>query len=215
MRLFLRGSLFYIFLIRVKTNIIRIGKKTAINSNYFPLKYLLILLFTFLVSSESDDETVTWDASKKLTWADFKGSPDLESDAVALTASGITFGYSVKTSGDRIAQFSTTVETHFYPNKSWYLKAKSNEHILSHEQLHFDITELYARMFREQISKIEVNQNVKKQLNRLHDLINVAVSETQKKYDKETQHSINAVKQREWNNFIEKELDKYDQFKSE
>ena len=169
----------------------------------------------FLVGSESDDETVTWNASQKLSWADFKGSPDLESDAVALTASGITFGYSVKTSGDRIVQFSTTVETHFYPNKSWYLKDKSNEHILGHEQLHFDITELYARMFRAQISKVEVNQNVKKQLNRLHDLINVAVSETQKKYDEETQHSINAVKQREWNNFIEKELAKYDQFKSQ
>lgn len=169
----------------------------------------------FLVGSESDDETVTWNASKKLSWADFKGSPNLESDAVALTASGITFGYSVKTSGDRIVQFSTTVETHFYPNKSWYLKDKSNEHILGHEQLHFDITELYARMFRAQISKVEVNQNVKKQLNRLHDLINLAVSETQKKYDEETQHSINAVKQREWNNFIEKELAKYDQFKSQ
>jgi len=179
------------------------------------LKYLLISLFVFLVGSESVEETLTWDAYKKLTWADFKANPDADTDAVALTASGITFGYSVKTSGDRIVDFSTTVEAHFYPNKSWYFPEKANTYILEHEQLHFDITELYARKFRQQLSKLEVNQNIKQQMNRLHTAINEVVNKTQRAYDKETQHSIDAVKQREWNNFIEKELNKLDQFKSQ
>lgn len=178
------------------------------------MKNILIFLTLLFVGSVSNEETMSWHETSKLTWADFKANPDLESDAVALTASGITFGYSVKTSGKKIVDFSTTVEAHFYPNKSWYLKDKSNIHILGHEQLHFDITELYARMFRQQISKLKVNQNVKKQLNKLHEAINIAVNETQRKYDKETQHSINAVKQREWDNFIEKELKRLEQFKS-
>lgn len=178
------------------------------------MKYLLICLFVFLAGSNPVEETLTWNASNKLTWADFKASPDTDSDAVALTASGITFGYSVKTSGERIVDFSTTVEAHFYPNKSWYFKDKGNAYILEHEQLHFDITELYARKFRQQLATLKVNQNIKAQMNRLHTAINKVVNDTQTKYDKETQHSINAVKQREWNNFIKKELDKLDQFKS-
>ena len=32
--------------------------------------------------------------TKKLTWKDFKAEPNQKSDAVALTASGITFGFS-------------------------------------------------------------------------------------------------------------------------
>lgn len=155
-----------------------------------------------------------WSETTKLTWSDFKAEPDSESDAVALTASGITFGYSVKTSGKRIMDFSTTVEAHFYPNKSWYLKEKSNVHILEHEQLHFDITELYARKFRQQLTKLEVNQNVKAQMERLHTAINEAVNETQRRYDKQTKHSMNIEKQNEWEAFIKKELKGLDQFKS-
>lgn len=178
------------------------------------MKNILICLFVFLIGSESNEDTIIWNADSKLTWADFKASPDKESDAVALTASGITFGYSVQTTGKRIVEFSTIVESHFYPNKSWYVKGKSDVYILAHEQLHFDLTELYARKFREQVLKLRVNQNVKKQLNKLHENINVELGAAQKKYDDETQHSINAVEQRKWSNYIEKELNRLDVFKS-
>ena len=115
------------------------------------------ILFCFLVlgfARSSNEETMTWNESRKLTWADFKAQPNYDSNAVALTASGITFGYSVKTSGKRIVDFSTTVEAHFYPKKSWHFKDKSDAYILGHEQLHFDITELYARKFRQQLDLI-------------------------------------------------------------
>ncbi|NRD20584.1 DUF922 domain-containing protein [Winogradskyella eckloniae] len=189
-------------------------RRYLFNPFLHPLKNILICLFVLFISSETNEETLTWDAANKLTWADFKAKPDYDSDAVALTASGITFGYGVKTSGKRIVEFSSTVETHFYPNKSWYKKEESNVHILRHEQLHFDITELYSRKLRQQITKLQVNQNIKKQLNQLHEDINVELSATQAKYDQETQHSIDAVKQRAWSNFIEKELKLLDAFKS-
>lgn len=178
------------------------------------MKNLLVLLFICFVGSTSNEETLTWNETTKLTWADFKASPDPESDAVALTASGITFGYSVKTAGERIVDFSTTVEAHFYPHKSWYLKEKGNAHILAHEQLHFDITELYARKFREQLKNLVVNQNVKEQMNRLHLAINKAVNETQKSYDEQTKHSMDMNKQKEWDAFIKEELKRLEQFKS-
>ena len=178
------------------------------------LKSLVICLAFLLVGSIANEETISWNESRKLTWEDFKAQPNTEIEAVALTASGITFGYSVKTAGSRIIDFSTSVQVHFYPNKSWYLKEKGNTHILEHEQLHFDITELYARKFREQLGRLVVNQNLKEQINRLHHAINEAVNETQKRYDSQTNHSINTEMQRQWNSFIKEELEALDKYKS-
>ena len=79
--------------------------------------------------------------------------------------------------------------------------------------MHFDITELYARKFRQQLAELEVNQNIKAQMNALHNAINEAVSKTQKRYDQETMHSMNIEKQKEWEVFIGKELKALDQFK--
>lgn len=179
------------------------------------MKNLLIILTILFVGNISNEESMMWNESKKLTWADFKASPDLESDAVAITASGITFQYSVKTSGEEIVDFSTSVESLFYPNKSWYFKEKADKNILCHEQLHFDITELYARKFREQITLLVVNQNVKEQMNRLHASINEALNETQKLYDLQTNHSMNIEMQKEWEVTIKKELIKYEDYKSQ
>ncbi|GGW73987.1 hypothetical protein GCM10008085_27710 [Winogradskyella epiphytica] len=162
----------------------------------------------------SNEDAKSWSEGQKLSWSDFKGNPDPTSDAVALTASGITFGYSLKTSGKRIVDYRTTVEAHFYPNKSWYVKSRGNHHVLRHEQLHFDITELYARQFRQQLTKLVVNQNLKEQMRSLHDSVNKALNETQIRYDKQTNHSMNIEKQKAWELFVAKELKALDQFKS-
>jgi len=180
--------------------------------------YIKSLIFCFLflfVGNGFNDETLTWNETRKLTWADFKATPNPDSDAVALTASGITFGYSVKTSGKRIIDFSTSVEAHFYPNKSWHLKGKSDAHILRHEQLHFDLTELYARKFREQLTRLVVNQNLKVQMGRLHTTINEALNATQKRYDAQSKHSMHAQMQLKWEAFVKEELRKLDTYKSQ
>ncbi len=173
------------------------------------------MLFLFVGKSDSNEDTMTWSESRKLTWADFKATPDTSSDAVALTASGITFGYSVKTSSSRIIDFKATVEAHFYPDKSWYIKHKGNNYILKHEQLHFDITELYVRKFRQQLGRLVVNQNIKKQMDQIHVAINEALEKIQKSYDAQTQHSINEGAQEYWQGFVEEELNKLDKYKSQ
>ncbi len=179
------------------------------------IKHLIFLVFLCFVGNFSNDETIKWSDTKKLTWEDFKGNPNPHSDAVALTASGITFGYSVKTSGKRIIDYATSVEAHFYPNKSWYLSEKADDHILAHEQLHFDITELYVRKFREQLERLVVNQNIKIQMNQIHVAINEALDNTQKVYDEQTNHSINIDAQNYWENYIKEELKKLEKYKSQ
>ena len=175
------------------------------------IKVLVVFCF-FLLFTQSKEDTLTWNAAQKLTWADFKANPNPNSNAVATTASGITFAYSVKTLNNQIVSFTTSVESHFYPNKSWYIKEKANNYILAHEQLHFDITELYARKFKQQLAKITVNQNIKEQLKALHLSITEALNVTQKKYDAQSNHSINVEIQQQWETFIKAELKALDDF---
>ena len=179
------------------------------------IKHLIICLTFFFFSQNPNEESMTWSELRRLTWTDFKGDVNPNSDAVALTASGIIFGFSVSTSGSRIVDYSTSVDAHFYPNKSWYNKEEADDYILEHEQLHFDITELYTRKFRERLTKLSVNQNIRKQLKQLHTSINEELNETQKRYDEQSVHSINTEVQKQWRELITSELAKLSQFKSQ
>lgn len=158
---------------------------------------------------------MAWSAENKLEWVHFKANSKPGADIAALTASGITFSFSVEESSERgYLSFDTTVEAHFYPEKSWYIKERANEHILAHEQLHFDLTELHVRKLRYQISKLKISSNIKKELNAIHGRVNLELAEMQNLYDFETDHSRNIEKQNNWSAFVENELIKFKEFAS-
>ena len=74
--------------------------------------YKLLLIFAFLFCFQSDTTAVSWSQNYKLTWQDFKGKPDKNVDAVAITASGITFGYSIQRSSLKgITGFETSINS--------------------------------------------------------------------------------------------------------
>lgn len=174
---------------------------------------LLIVVSSF--GQQPKLETLSWNEQRLLTWDDFKDMPQPNTNAAALTASGISFGFSVNKTGQKITGFNTNVECVFYPEKSWYKPKLANNYILNHEQMHFNITELHARKFRKQISNTAPNQALKSQLNRLYETITKASVRMQRRYDSETNHSINKEKQQEWDIFITEELKKLDAFKTQ
>ena len=179
-----------------------------------PFKLLFISLFLCIVSPDRD-VTLSWREDLRLTWDDFKGERNTKSDAVAVTASGITFSYAVRKSGIRIMDFKALVVAHFYPEKSWVVKELADDYILAHEQLHFDITELHVRKLRKRISEIKVSQNLDRILNTLHQDMNKQLTEMQNQYDTETNNSIDKITQAKWIMYVAKELKKYKAFKSE
>ena len=174
----------------------------------------LIFLYLFLGATSINMSIISWRDDYKLQWQDFKGQPHNDTNAVAVTASGITFGYSIKTSNTKIIDFSTTIEAHFYPEKSWYSKERADDYILAHEQLHFDITELHVRKLRKQIAQVKVSQNLKSKLNLLHKTSNIKLAAMQDKYDTETNNAIDKDFQNQWEIFIQKELQNYEAYKS-
>lgn len=157
---------------------------------------------------------MSWNESYKLSWLDFKDAPNKNVSAVAITASGITFGFSVSTTDDRVVSYTTEVHAHFYSEKSWYKKEQADRHVLGHEQLHFDITELYARKFRQRIDQIKVSHSVRGQLKTLHNAINKELSQLQNRYDSETNYSRNVDAQTKWKTYIADELEKLSKYKS-
>ena len=177
--------------------------------------FAFLLISSFCFSQNQDLETAAWQEDKPLVWKDFKGKPNPNTDAAALTASGISFGFSISKTGNRITGFTADVECIFYPTESWYKIEDANAHILRHEQLHFDITELHARKFRQQISQLKASSRLRGQLNNLYKEISKASSLMQNLYDEETNHSINKVQQKKWDDYIVAELKKLEAFKAQ
>lgn len=164
---------------------------------------------------QNDNEPVmSWNANYKLTWNDFKAKPKYTTSAVATTASGITFGFSIKESDARVISFTTEVHAHFYPEQSWYKPERADGHVLRHEQLHFDITELHARKFRKRISLLKTTNDVAKRLRAIHKNINKELAAFQNQYDAETDFSRSFEVQHQWETRVAKELKKLDYFKS-
>jgi len=173
-----------------------------------------IYLFLFFISFQpSEEEYILWNENHRLEWNDFKGAPIINGDAAAITASGLTFSFSARTTSTRLVDFTAIVEAHFYPNQSWYIKEHVNNIVLAHEQLHFDITELHARKLRKQIDEANFSVNIKKEISKLHTNINKELKEFQKKYDTETNYSRSIETQKEWQIFVNQELKKLSKYK--
>ena len=164
------------------------------------IRLLLLLLFMpFLVVAQ--EVAVPWSDDLQLSWKDFKGPPEKNSRIAAVTASGISYKFS---SHERDGYFEVEyeVDTFFYPEQSWYQPHMCDDLVLSHEQLHFDISELFARKMRRQMAETRFTSNVKKEVRTIYQRIIKELSEFQDLYDKETDFSRNREAQLRWNKEI-------------
>lgn len=176
-------------------------------------KFFIIVIF--LLCLQGDAPEFSWHENHKLKWTDFKAEPDIHSNAAAVTASGITFSYSIqKSSVHGVTGFKTKVFAHFYPEHSWCKKELIDNNILQHEQFHFNITELNVRYFREGISKLKTSSLIAKQLDALHTQANKDLEKMQQIYDAESNYSINKEGQQKWIAFVNKELKRLEKYKS-
>jgi len=175
-------------------------------------KFIILTFFTCLFFQE--EETITWYKNLKLEWSDFKGEPKPVGNAVATTASGVSFGFSATKSSSGLEDYSFQITSHFYPDKSWKVSEALSDVVLNHERLHFDITELYARKFRQRITNFKFTNAINNEMQSIHNAIIKELGELQNKYDAETNHSLNIEQQLAWQKFIEEELNKLSNYGS-
>lgn len=167
------------------------------------LRFLFIAFLLF--PSEVDPVKMTWSGSQKLTWEDFQGKPKLNSGYVASTNSGLSFSYSYSKRGDDI-DYTYKVHSYFYPESSWYLPSKVDDNILNHEQTHFDISELHARILRRKIENTVFSDNIKREIEKLYSETEEERVSMQHRFDKESDHSKNKEGELKWEAFVQKEI---------
>lgn len=157
---------------------------------------LCLLLF---VAADTAEERIAWSESYKLSWSDFKGTPKVGNTFVASTSSGLSFSYGFKTiNGEPTNEFNFEVEAYFYPQNSWYDPGRVSPRVLQHEQTHFDITELHARLLRKRIAEFSFSSNIKDELDALYDQVERERREMQSRYDLETDHSVIRDQEAAW-----------------
>ncbi|HQV06413.1 MAG TPA: DUF922 domain-containing protein [Chitinophagaceae bacterium] len=172
------------------------------------LLFYILLSFCFAaqnnIAAQSKNEVLLkWDAQKKLTWADYKGQPNQFSDAAASTSTYLVISYDFYQD-----KMSYKIKSYFSATRSW--GRHKTPYILSHEQGHFDIAEIFARKLYKEMSEYKYEGRKSKQgLDDIYDKIIREKSAMQDQYDKETNHSINEKKQAEWIAKIKLLLEQY------
>jgi hypothetical protein len=169
------------------------------------LKYCLLLLIIclpiFSFAQEKDEELIDWKPTRLLTWSDYKAKPDPGSGAAASTTTYLGIEYNINEKG-----FSYKIQCRFSRTRSW--GDSKTEWILKHEQGHFDIAEIFARMLHKRMSEYKFDKATFRQ--DLGDIYNKIAGEKEKfqdQYDNETDHSRKKERQEEWLKKIEKMLD--------
>jgi len=171
---------------------------------------LMLGVLSILFSSGKDSpDNIYWSEDYKLDWTDFKGEPRFENQQIsALTSSGI-----VHYKGCKDGKIDYNVRAYFEKQESWVKEEARTEHHLIHEQIHFDITELYARKLRKLLAdnSFACGQEVQFEA-AINNFIQIWHNE-QREFDKHTQHSLDRYAQKEWFHKIEMELSLLDDYK--
>ncbi|WKB81655.1 DUF922 domain-containing protein [Cellulophaga omnivescoria] len=172
----------------------------------FKKTFFLLSVLLVISSNAQTEETIVWKPNLVLNWANFKGKTPKNNRAAAVTASGITYKYTTYFNREKGNKFTYEVIALFYPNKSWYRPSISTNVTLAHEQLHFDIAEIYARKMRNRLSKIKPSKNTRKEVKEIYSAINKELNAYQDLYDAETNYSRNLEKQLLWQTKVKKQL---------
>lgn len=174
----------------------------------------VLFLVLFIISSFQSKmpdmgETITWSPTK-LTWDDFKKKISGNTIEAACTVWGIYISNHPKQVSDTFY-----FDVHAFFSKTLSAKNTKKEsltdNVLTHEQKHFDITEVYARMLRKDLEEAKFKNvtDFYKSVQLMYNKESSACNKEQAEYDNETKHSMNIDEQEKWNKKVAEELEKY------
>jgi hypothetical protein len=160
------------------------------------------------------EKRITWNKKRKLTWNDFKDHTNQSGDS---TVSAYTYcGFDIETT--QVTAFSSPkyrVNAYFDCNSSWFNQQLiGDSNLLNHEQGHFDLSEIFARVLRKDLMNSLFKQpafdNMQEYL-REKQLIYTA---RQREYDRSTQHGALLRAQQNWTLTIQRELDSLSRYEN-
>lgn len=155
-------------------------------------------------------DPIIYSSENKLEWTNFEASAPDSAEFSALTI----VNFRISTQVLRVREtMIVEIEAFMEPDKSYVKKGMETEYLLNHEQRHFDIAELYARKLRMEISKMKYSTSIQDSVISAYHSSHVDYKQFQTKYDEETNHSGDKVKQNEWDVQIDSLLNVYKDYK--
>ncbi len=177
--------------------------------------FLILTFFPFNIKAVSqnlpekeNDTIIVWTKERKLNWSDFQ----LFSNDEASKAAESMIGIDLLSIPINDYDYKYVVFSYFY-KKSSSVKT-TDSLVLKHEQLHFDIAELFARKMRKKLEQLNMNDFDADVYNNVIDAIYDDYFLYQDNYDKETKHSINKEQQIVWQKKVAAEMQKLSNFNS-
>lgn len=141
---------------------------------------------------------ILYNVDNDLKIADFKGPPDRSSAGVGATYSGIQMSLEGKTFNGK-TDIHILLMVYFDKSKSWMKPEGKDERVLKHEQIHFDLTGIYAcRMYHAIMNEKFSFKNVKQRLHDIQAKFTNELQEQQTLYDKQTKHGTMDDVQKAW-----------------
>lgn len=155
------------------------------------------------------EKEILWNSERKLTVSDFKASTH---DKSFVAATNSYFGYTTSILSKKNLVL-VEVDTYFDCESSYFKENLNQAMVLDHEQLHFDITELYARKFVKRLhNEIGNYQDLLKNVERIGDEINEKLQSKQQEYDASVYTDLS--KQSLWKEWTATALKKLSSFKT-
>ena len=163
---------------------------------------LLFLLISFTSKAMAQNEyKLAWRKDSLLKWSDFKGPIDTSSKFHATTLCEVFSKY-IWTLKNNKYKFTFTTGSYLNTSKSWSIKEKQTPELLRHEQVHFDIAELFARIYLQTLDRNVYTATFKSKIDQINkdNLHNLKVM--QDLYDEQTDHSKEKKMQAKWEIYI-------------
>ena len=155
---------------------------------------------------------IIWNDTTKLKISDFRSMNKGKGSIKALSYIG--FNYKISLDGDSVIKI--ILNDYFDKHKSWMLKDYQNEYTRAHENGHFDIGEIYARMIRKEITEEKITKkNYSKKVEKIYQKNKTLMENEQKQYDEETGHSVNKEMQEKWIQDINQRLLQLENYKKD
>jgi hypothetical protein len=148
------------------------------------------------------NEAVWFWSPERLTWQDYQGEANYHlEDVAALTSSGI-----VSWKGCKNGKIDFEIRAYLDKKESWVKPEAYTSYHLSHEQGHFDITEIYARRLDVALKERAFDCGEEEEFEEFINLFLEDWQRTQKQYDLDSGFSTYPTQQAIWLEKIRNEI---------
>lgn len=146
---------------------------------------------------------ILYNVDNDLKIKDFKGRPDMNSNGVGATYSGIQVSMAGKSFNGKM-DVNVLMMVYFDKSQSWMKPEGKDERVLKHEQIHFDLTAIYAcKMYHAIMNGTYNSKNVKQKLRDIQNKFTNELQSQQALYDKQTKHGTIDDVQKAWSEKVQ------------